>query len=106
MGSATNVACKQLKWVKKLKIKNKNYKNKNYNNESDKRCFLEVDVQYLEHLHNVYNDLPFLPARMKIEKTEKCLANLNDKIEYVIQIRKLESVLNQGLVLKNVFRAI
>ena len=87
MGNATNVTCKQLKWVKELKIKNKNYKNKNYDNESDKRCFLEVDVQYLENLHNIRNDLPFLHARMKIEKVEKFLAHLNDKIEYVIQIR-------------------
>ena len=87
MGNATNVAWKQLKWVKELKKKRVNYKNKNYDNESDKRCFLEVDVQYLENLHNIHNDLPFLHARMKIEKVEKFLAHLNDKIEYVIQIR-------------------
>ena len=40
----------------------------NYNEESDKGYFLEVDNQYPENLHNVHNDLLFLPERMKIEK--------------------------------------
>ena len=38
---------------------------------------LEVDVQYPKILHNLHNDLPFLPERMKIEKVEKVVANLN-----------------------------
>ena len=41
---------------------------KNYNEESDEGYFLEVDVQYLEILHELQNNLPFLPERMKIEK--------------------------------------
>ena len=44
---------------------------KNYNKESYERYFLEVDVQYLQKLHEFFNDLPFLPERMKIEKVEK-----------------------------------
>ena len=32
--------------------------------------FNKVDVQYPEKLHERYNDLPFLPERMKIEKVE------------------------------------
>ena len=41
---------------------------KNYNEKSDKGYFLEVDVQYLENLHELHDDLPFLSKRMKIEK--------------------------------------
>ena len=52
---------------------------KNYNEESDKGCFLEVDVQYLQKLNNFHNDLTFLPERVKIEKVEKVVANLHDK---------------------------
>ena len=52
---------------------------KNYNEESDDGYFFEVDVQYLEKLHELHNDLPFLPERMKIEKVKKLLANLHDK---------------------------
>ena len=39
---------------------------KHYNEESDEGYFLEIDVHYLEKLHEVHNDLPFLPERMKI----------------------------------------
>ena len=69
---------------------------KNYNEESDKGYFLEVDVQYTKRLHELYNDLPFLPERIKIEK----VANLHDKSEYVLYIRNLKQGLNPGLVLK------
>ena len=79
---------------------------KNYNEESDEGYFLEVDVQYLEKLHELHNDLPFLPERMKIEKVEKLVANLHDKTEYVIHIRNLKQALNHGLVLKKVHRVI
>ena len=30
---------------------------KNYNEEDDEEYFLEVDVQYLEKLHELHNDL-------------------------------------------------
>ena len=73
---------------------------KNYNEESDEGYFIEVDVRYTEILHELHNDLPFLPERTKIEKVEKVLANLHDKTEYVINIRNLKQALNHGLVLK------
>ena len=53
---------------------------KNYNEQSDKGYFLEVDVQYLEILHELHNDLLFLLKRMKTEKIENLIANLNDKL--------------------------
>ena len=72
----------------------------NKNEESDEGYFPEVGVQYLEKLHELHNNLPFLPERMKIEKVEKLVANLHDKIEYVVQIRNIKQALNQRLVLK------
>ena len=47
------------------------YFTKNYNEESDEGYLLEVDAQYLEKLHELHNDLLFLPERMKIEKNRK-----------------------------------
>ena len=47
--------------------------------QSDEGYFPEVNVQYLEKLHELHNDLPFSPERMKIEKAEKLVANLHDK---------------------------
>ena len=58
-----------------------------------------IDVQYLEKLHEFHNDLPFLPEKMKTEKVKKVVANLHDKTEYIMQIRKLKQTVN-GLVLK------
>ena len=55
--------------------------------ESGEVNLLEVDVQYLEKLHKIHNDLPFLPERMKTEKVEKLVTKLYDKTEYVIHIR-------------------
>ena len=40
---------------------------------------------------------------MEIEKFEKLVANLHDKNEYVMQIRKSRQALNNGLVFKNVY---
>ena len=88
-------------WIKDTSQFNEDFI-KNYNEESDEGYFLEVDVQYLEKLHELHNDLPFLPERMKIEKVEKLVANLHDKTEYVIHTRNSKQALNHGLALKKV----
>ena len=85
-------------WIKDTSQFNEHFK-KNYNEESDEGCFLEVDVQYLEKLHELHNDLPFLSVRMKIERVEKLVANLPDKTEYVVHIRNLKQALSHGLVI-------
>ena len=52
---------------------------KNHNEETDEGYFLEVDVQYPEKLHQLHNDLLFLPERMKLKKIIKLVTNLQDK---------------------------
>ena len=86
-----------LGWIKDTSQINNDFI-KNYNEEIDEGYFLEVDVQYPENLHNLHNDLPLLPKRMKIEKFEKLVANLHDKTEYVLHIRNSKQTLNHGLV--------
>ena len=44
---------------------------KNYKEQKDEGYFLEIDVQYLEILHELHNDLPFLPKKIKIVKVKK-----------------------------------
>ena len=39
---------------------------KGYNEESNEGYFFEVDAQYRENVHEIHNDLLFLPERMKI----------------------------------------
>ena len=60
---------------------------KSYNYVNDEGYFFEVDVEDIKNLHDIHNDLPFLPERMKIEKVERVVANLHVKEEYVIHIR-------------------
>ena len=43
---------------------------------------------------------------MKIEKIEELVANLHDKIEYVIHIRNFKQTLNHEFVLKKVYKVI
>ena len=80
---------------------------KSFNGDSDKGYFFEKgDVQYPKKLHDLHNDLPFLPQRLKIEKVEKLVVNFDDKKEYVMHIRNLKQALNHELVLKKVHKAI
>ena len=59
---------------------------KNYDEDSDKEYILEVDVKYPKNLHDLHSDLPFLPERMKINKSNKLVCNLYDKNNYVVHI--------------------
>ena len=55
--------------------------------------FLEFDVQYSEKIHELHNDLPFLPERMQIEKVEKLITSSHDKNEHVTFIENLKQAL-------------
>ena len=83
-------------WIKDTSQFNEDFI-KNYNEESDEGYFLEVDIQYPEKLHELNNDVPFLPERKKIKKVKKLVTNLYDKNECLIHIRKLKQLLNDGI---------
>ena len=67
---------------------------KNYNGNSDKRNITEVDVEYPKNLHNLHNDLPFLPRL----ESQKLVCNLYKKEKYVVNIRNLKETLNHELL--------
>ena len=60
---------------------------KTYNEESDEGYLHEVDVQYIEKLHELHNHLLFLPERMKTKKFKKLVANLQFKTSIKSWIR-------------------
>ena len=69
----------EFKWVSDISGMNKKFV-KSYNkNNSDKGYILEVDVDYPSKLHKLHSDMPFLPERMKIGRTQKLVCNLRDK---------------------------
>ena len=42
-------------------------------------CILEVDLEYPKKLHDLHNDYPLAPERLKIDNVEKLIPNLWDK---------------------------
>ena len=67
------------KWVNDIFGLNEKFL-KSYNKKNcDKGYILEVDVDRPSKLHKLHSDMPFLPERMKINKTQKLVCNLNDK---------------------------
>ena len=105
MGNVAKLLVKTCVWIEYTSQFNVDF-TKNYDAENDEGYFLEDDIQYPEKLHELDNDLLFLPERMKIEKVEKLVSNLHDKTEHFIRIRNLKQVLNHGLILKSIQRMI
>ena len=68
--------------------------------------FFEFYVQYPQTLHELRNDLPFLPDRIKTEKVGDLFTNLYDKTESIIHIRNLKQELNHGLILIKINKVI
>ena len=92
------------KWIESNDLSTFNEKFvKNYDENSDIRYILEVDLEYSENLHKLHRDLPFLPEKMKINKSSKLVCTLYDKENYITpHIGALKQALNHGLVLQNV----
>ena len=73
---------------------------RNTDENSDKRYFLEVDVDYPKKLFHLHKFLPFLPERKNVNKVEKRICKIEDKEKYAMHIKVLKLALNHGLVLK------
>ena len=68
---------------------------------------LEVDIEYPNELHNYHNDLPFLPEVLKCDNnTNKLVANLRNKHNYVLNIKTLKQAIKHGLKLTKIHRVI
>ena len=80
------------KWVKDLFQFN--------NKDNDIGCFLEVDIQYCEKLHQLLTKVRLLPERLKIGKDVELVAIFFDKKEYAVRIRNVRQALSHGFVLK------
>ena len=70
-------------------------------------CILEVDLEYPENLHDLHNDYPFCPEKVKCKNgVEKLIPNLNDKTKYIIHYKNLIQCLRAGMKLKKIHRGI
>ena len=69
-------------------------------------CILEVDLEYPDELHDLHNEYPLAPEKLKIGKVDKLVPNLNNKTKYVLHYETLKLYLRLGLKLTKSHRGI
>ena len=112
------------KWLKQNKIDNLDLGK--YNEQSKKGLILEVDLEYPNELHDIHNDYPLAPEKVKV--TENMLSNyckkiadkynistglvhkliptLSNKEKYVLHYRNLQLYIDLGLKVSKVHRVL
>lgn len=78
----------------------------NIEENSDYGYILDVDLAYPKELHQLHNDLPFLPEVIKINKQTKLVPHLNDRNNYIVHYVALKQALRHGIILKKINRVL
>ena len=69
-------------------------------------CFLQVDLEYSEDLHDLHNDYLLVPECIKIGNIEKLIQNLNNKTNYVVHYENLKLYESLGLKITKIHKGI
>ena len=69
-------------------------------------CILEVDLEYPEELHDLHNEYPLVPERLKVGGVEKLIPNLNNKEKYVLHNENLKLYEKLGLKIIKIHKGI
>ena len=97
-----------------------------YEADSKKGLILEVDLEYLQELHNLHNDYPVAPEKLNVSNdmlseyckkiaekynisiglVRKLTPTLKDKKEYVLHYRNLQLYMDLGLKIKKVHQVL
>ena len=96
-----------------------------YKTDGQKGLIQEVDLEYPQELHNLHNDYPVAPEKVKVSKNmlsgyckriaekyktisqvNKLIPMLKDKKDYVLYYRNLQLYLDLGLKIKKVHRVL
>ncbi|KAL9959301.1 hypothetical protein ACROYT_G032614 [Oculina patagonica] len=114
----------RFKWLTQKQIDDINLAK--YKEDSKKGLILEVDLEYNKELHDIHNDYPIGPEKVKVTKdmlsdycktiaekynistglVHKLIPTLKDKERYVLHYRNLKLYLDLGLKLKKVHRVL
>ena len=65
-----------------------------------------MDLEYPKELHDLHNDYPLAPERLKIGNAEKLIPNLFDKEKYIVHHHSLKQYEELGLKIKKIHRGI
>ena len=97
-----------------------------YKEDSNKGLILEVDLEYPQELHDLHNDYPLAPEKVKVNKDDlseycksiskeygistglvsKLIPTLSKKEKYVLHYRNLQLYIDLGLKMTKVHRAL
>ena len=69
-------------------------------------CIPEVDLEYLQDLHDLHNDYPLTSEWITIGNVEKLIPNLNNKTNYVVHYENLKWYKSLGLKITKIPRGI
>ena len=69
--------------------------------KTDNGYILKVDVEYPKNLHKLHSDLPFLPERMKINKSNKLVCNVQDKEKLCCSHKCIKTSTKSWISIKN-----
>ena len=79
----------------------------NHPKDNSKGYIVEVDLEYGHHLHDLHNDYPLAPERMKgTDGNLKLIPNLFNKTKYVCHYRNLQFYVRHGLRVTALHRVI
>ena len=112
------------KWMSKKKIDQLDLAK--YKDDSKRGLILEVDLEYPQELHNLHNDYPIAPEKVKVTEdmlsnyckkiatkynistglVQKLIPTLRDKEKYVLHYRNLRLYTDLGLKIKKVHRVL
>ena len=112
------------KWMTEKQINKINLAQ--YNEDSNKGLILEVDLEYPKELHDLHNDYPLVPEKVKVTDdmlsgyckniqkkfnistglVHKLIPTLCDKEKYVLHYRNLQLYIDLGLKVKKVHRVL
>ena len=81
-------------------------KEKEFSNWKKIPCSLEVELKYPQELHDLHNEYPLAPEKMKINDVEKLVPNLHDKKKYICHHRILKLYEKLGIKITKIHRGI
>ena len=69
-------------------------------------CISEVDLEYPQELHDLHNEYPLAPERIKIDNIDKLIPNLRNKEKYVLHYENLKQYESLGLKIKKIHKGV